>query len=75
VIEFYSDIPGCSEYSLTSYSDSAKTTQTTTAAGTYFATNPALRNLGTGAIARILTYKISSINKPTDVYIVAKTNH
>jgi hypothetical protein len=73
MIEIYSDISGCSEYSLTSYSDLAKTTKTTTT-GTYFATNPAIRNLDTGAISRTLNYVISSIHKPTDVYVVAKTN-
>jgi hypothetical protein len=73
IIEFYSDIEGCSEFSLISYTNSTKSEITTTT-GTYFVTNPILRDLSTGALPKILSYKISSSLVPTEVFIKATTN-
>ena len=73
MIEFFSDQPGCSVYSLTAYTDAQKTTQTTTA-GTYLDINPTVRDMTTGAMVLSLKYTIGQTPIPTNVFIEAKTN-
>lgn len=73
MIEFTSDFTGCSEYSLTSYTDEAMSVQTTNT-GTYFATNPSLRDLTSGGISKTLNFVVGTTGKPTNVFIQGQTN-
>ena len=73
MIEFYSDKPGCSVYSVTAFTDAQKTTQTTTT-GTYLAVNPTIRELTTGLMTLSLDYTIGSRLYPENVFLEGKTN-
>lgn len=74
MINFASNIDGCSEFQIKSFSDSDKQNPTMPNVGTFLPVNPLTRDLTTGALNRTIHYVIPAQGIPTTVFIQGSTN-